>query len=115
MRRGVDVGDGIAVEDHADELGGPATLEDALVAIVVATFAGVDHEAHTLHGGLRGDLGAPGAGAARLAGVMRLMVPSSSSWPQRPQLDRVRMYSRTCDSVGGVATRRATRARRSRS
>src|SRR5215472_11376763 len=44
------------------------------------------------------------AAAARLAGVMRLMVPSSSSLPQRPQLDRVRMYSRTCASVGGVAT-----------
>src|SRR5215467_13146860 len=61
--RGVDVGNRIAVEDHADELGGPATLEDALVAIMVASFAGVDHEAHALHGGLRGDLGAPGAGA----------------------------------------------------
>jgi hypothetical protein len=29
------------------------------------------------------------AAAWRLAGVMRLMVPSSSSLPQRPQLDRV--------------------------
>jgi hypothetical protein len=28
------------------------------------------------------------AAAWRLAGVMRLMVPSSSSLPQRPQLDR---------------------------
>src|SRR5499427_1125706 len=43
VRRGVDVGDRIAVEDHADELGGPATLEDALVAVVVSSFAGVDH------------------------------------------------------------------------
>ena len=48
------------------------------------------------------------AAAARFSGVMRLMVPSSSSAPQRPQLDRVRMYSRTCASVGGVATRSAT-------
>src|SRR5215470_9060096 len=44
------------------------------------------------------------AAAARLAGVIKLTVPSSSSSPQRPQLDRVRMYSRTCASVGGVAT-----------
>ena len=46
--------------------------------------------------------------AARFPGVMRLMVPSSSSAPQRPQLDRERMYSRTCASVGGVATRAVT-------
>src|SRR3990172_2536289 len=45
------------------------------------------------------------AAAARFAGVIRLTVPSSSSLPQRPQLDRVRMYSRTCASVGAVATR----------
>src|SRR3990172_2820462 len=44
------------------------------------------------------------AAAARFAGVIRLTVPSSSSLPQRPQLDRVRMYSRTCASVGAVAT-----------
>src|SRR5215470_10833405 len=44
------------------------------------------------------------AAAARFCGVIRLTVPSSSSLPQRPQLDRVRMYSRTCASVGGVAT-----------
>src|ERR1700682_4180110 len=46
------------------------------------------------------------AAAARFSGVTRLMVPSSSSLPQRPQLDRVRMYSRTCASVGAVATQR---------
>src|SRR5262249_46673897 len=46
------------------------------------------------------------AAAARLAGVIRLMVASSSSVPQRPQLDSVRMYSRTCASVGRVATKR---------
>src|SRR5712692_2010664 len=44
------------------------------------------------------------AAAARLSGVIRLMVPSSSSLPQRLQLDRVRMYSRTCASVGTGAT-----------
>ena len=36
----------------------------------------------------------------RLAGVIRLMVPSSSSLPQRPQFDSVFRYSRTFDSVG---------------
>ena len=35
------------------------------------------------------------AAAWRLAGVMRLMVPSSSSLPPRPQFDRVFRYSRT--------------------
>ncbi len=35
------------------------------------------------------------AAAWRLAGVMRLMVPSSSSLPQRPQFDSVFRYSRT--------------------
>src|SRR6266536_5248082 len=46
------------------------------------------------------------AAAARFSGVIRLTVPSSSSLPQRPQLDKVRMYSRTCASVGAVATER---------
>src|ERR1700752_568068 len=36
----------------------------------------------------------------RLAGVIRLMVPSSSSLPQRPQFDSVFRYSRTVDSEG---------------
>src|ERR1700675_4130734 len=44
------------------------------------------------------------AAAARFWEVIRLIVPSSSSLPQRPQLDRVRMYSRTCASVGVIAT-----------
>ncbi len=32
---------------------------------------------------------------SRLAGVIRLLVPSSSSLPQRPQFDRVFRQSRT--------------------
>ncbi|HEY7254187.1 MAG TPA: hypothetical protein VIG37_27120 [Methylomirabilota bacterium] len=35
------------------------------------------------------------AAAWRFAGVMRLIVPSSSSRPQRPQLESVVRYSRT--------------------
>ena len=35
------------------------------------------------------------AAAWRLAGVTRLIVPSSSSLPQRPQLESVVRYSRT--------------------
>src|SRR3990170_2049824 len=46
------------------------------------------------------------AAAARFAEVIRLIVPSSSSVPQRPQLESVRRYSRTCASVGAVATER---------
>src|SRR3977135_1183099 len=50
------------------------------------------------------------AAAARFSGVIRLMVPSPSSLPQRPPLGKVRMYSRTCASVGtGAAGAMATR------
>src|SRR5438876_5607440 len=44
------------------------------------------------------------AAATRFSGVIRLTVPSSSSLPQRPQLESVRMYSRTCASVGATST-----------
>src|SRR5215475_5084998 len=40
------------------------------------------------------------AAAARLAGVMRLIAPTWSSFPQRPQFRRSRMYERTSASVG---------------
>ena len=63
VRGRVDVRDVVPVEDHADELGGAATLEDPLVGVVIAALTGVDHEAHRLHGGVGGQLGAPGAGA----------------------------------------------------
>src|SRR5262249_2632989 len=103
VRGGVDVGDGVAMEDHADELGGPAALENALVAVVVAALAGADHEAHGLHGSLRGDLRAPGASAGDGDAVLH-EARSGRALFRRDEIDGAELVVRAPASPVGQGT-----------
>ena len=62
--KGVDVGDGLAVKDHADELGGAPAGQLAFRRVGVAALAAVHHEALDLVGDVGGHVGDDGAGAA---------------------------------------------------
>ncbi len=69
MGHSVYVGNGLAVEDYADELGGPATGVTAFRRVGVAAFAAVHHKPLHLVGNIGGHLGSDGPGAANRRAV----------------------------------------------
>ena len=70
MGQGVDVGDGLPMEHHADELGGAAAGVATLQRIGIASLAAVDHKPLHLVGDVGRDIRGDRAGAAdRFAGL----------------------------------------------